>query len=366
MKSKRIQEGKALLNIPIEKKISKKLPIFYNPIMKLNRDISIILINTHQKKELQIALPLAGTGIRGIRFLLELKKNKIKHLYLNDYSEKAIELIKENLKLNKLKTKTQKITTLSTKDANLFLLNSKGFDYIDIDPFGTPNQFLDSAIIRLSRNGILAVTATDTSALCGTYPNSCLRKYWATHNTNTIMHELGLRILIRKVQLIASQHEKALTPIFSYSKDHYMRVFFECEKSKQKTDKILKQHEIINNYGPLWTGQLWDQKLTAKILKNTQKTDKELHQFISIIAEESKINTVGFFNIHQIVKQHKLKTIPKKEALFKEISKKYKISLTHFNPISIKSTISLRELIKTIKKLNKTKKTKKTKKTNET
>ncbi len=356
MKSKTIQEGKALLNIPTTEKISKKLPVFYNPVMKLNRDISILLINSLPKKDLQIALPLAGTGIRGIRFLLELKKHKIKHLYLNDYSEKAIELIKENLKLNKLKTKTQKTTTISTADANLFLLNSKGFDYIDIDPFGTPNPFLNSAITRLSRNSILAVTATDTSALCGTYPNSCLRKYWATHQTNPIMHELGLRILIRKVQLIASQHEKALTPIFSYSKDHYMRIFFECEKSKQKTNKILKQHEIINNYGPLWAGQLWDLKLTENMLKNTQETNKELHQFLSIIAEESKIQTIGFFNIHQIVKQHKLKTIPKKEELFKEISKKHQISLTHFNPISIKSTIPLKELIKTIKKLNKNKK----------
>ncbi|MCU0373510.1 MAG: ATP-binding protein, partial [Ignavibacteria bacterium] len=42
-----------------------------------------------------------------------------------------------------------------------------GFDYIDIDPFGSPCPFLDAAIKRLSRGGILAVTATDTSALAG-------------------------------------------------------------------------------------------------------------------------------------------------------------------------------------------------------
>ena len=41
-----ITEGKAKIKIFEEKKISKKLPIFYNPIMKFNRDISILLLNS--------------------------------------------------------------------------------------------------------------------------------------------------------------------------------------------------------------------------------------------------------------------------------------------------------------------------------
>ena len=44
------------------------------------------------------------------------------------------------------------------------------------------------------------------------------------------MHEIGLRILIRRVQLAGSVYDKALIPILSYSKEHYMRVFFKCEK----------------------------------------------------------------------------------------------------------------------------------------
>ena len=38
------------------------------------------------------------------------------------------------------------------------------FDYIDIDPFGSPNPFLAAAIGRITRNGIVAVTATDTAS----------------------------------------------------------------------------------------------------------------------------------------------------------------------------------------------------------
>ena len=162
--------------------------------------------------------------------------------------------------MNKINSKVR----VFNEDANLFLLNSKGFDYIDIDPFGTPNPYLDSACKRISREGILAVTATDTSALCGTYKDACQRKYWADSKNDCLMHETGLRILIRKVQLVAAQYDKALVPIFSYSKDHYMRVFFRSSKMKNKIDEILKQHKMMGDFGPIWAGKLWDSKLAKK------------------------------------------------------------------------------------------------------
>jgi tRNA(guanine-26,N2-N2) methyltransferase len=242
-----IEEGDSKINLKLDNKISKKLPVFYNPLMKLNRDISIYLLNAYSNlydlKNLRVCLPLAGSGIRGIRFLKELNETIIENIYVNDLSEEAFKSIKKNLKLNKLE-KDQKIV-ISNKDANLFFLESDGFDYIDIDPFGSPNSFLDSAINRLSRKSILAVTATDTAPLCGTFIKTCRRKYWANPLHNELMHEIGLRILIRKVQLIASQYEKALTPILSYSKDHYMRIFFKCEKGKKKVDEIIKQHDTF-------------------------------------------------------------------------------------------------------------------------
>ena len=64
------------------------------------------------------------------------------------------------------------------------------------------------------------------------------------------MHETGLRILIRKIQLVAAQYDKALTPIFSYSKEHYMRAFLKNEKGKHKVDKILKLHGFFKDAGP--------------------------------------------------------------------------------------------------------------------
>jgi len=368
---KQIKESSAVIRIPVENKISKKLPVFYNPVMKLNRDISILLLNSINKKDLRIALPLAGTGVRGIRFLLELKKNKLKQISFNDLNKRAVRLIKENLRLNKISNKkivikTKKTTkrtnkiNISNKDANQFLLDTCGFDYIDIDPFGCPNDFLDSTVKRLSRDSILAVTATDTSALCGTYPKACLRKYWASPLKNELMHEIGLRILIRKAQLIGAQYEKALIPLFSYSHRHYMRAFFICRKSKKDVDEIIKQHAHFQNAGPLWVGPLWNKALVNRMCKliKSKKTDKtkeketnkELIKFLSTIKQESKINVVGFYNIHKIVKKYKIKNIPKKQELIKKIkSKGHMASDTHFNPVGIKSNISLKGLLKILR-----------------
>ncbi|MBU1204304.1 MAG: tRNA (guanine(10)-N(2))-dimethyltransferase [Nanoarchaeota archaeon] len=376
----KIQEGKAGIKAYAAETISKELPVFYNPVMKLNRDISVLLLNSIDKKNMQIALPLAATGIRGIRFLLELKKSIIKNISFNDKSGEAVKLIKSNLKLNKIKL--NKKIKVSELDANLFILNSKGFDYIDIDPFGSPNFLLDSAVKRLGREGILAVTATDTGALCGSYKNACLRKYSGKPLRNEFCHETGLRILIFKIQIVTAQYDKALTPIFSYSKEHYFRVFFKCIKGKKKVDELMKNigyivycssclfrkttRDIFNSNkcpvcgsrldyaGPLWLGQLWDKKLINNMCKNIKNLeDKELVKFLEIIKKESKISSVGFYDVAQVVKHNKLKNIPKKDLLINEIKKAgFKAAETHIKPNSIKSNIELKELLKLIKKIN--------------
>ena len=351
-----ISEGLAKIKIESRKVVSKEMKVFYNPVMSINRDISVLLLNSINKNNMQIADPLAASGIRGIRFLKELSKNKIKNISINDYDKNSIISIKNNLKLNKIKNNGSKIKIFN-EDANLFLLNSAGFDYIDIDPFGSPNFLLNSSIVRLAREGILAVTATDTGALCGSFPDACIRKYWAVPKSDAIMHETGLRILIRKIQLIAAQYDKALTPIFSYSKEHYMRVFLKNEKGKNKAGEILKMHGMFGNAGPMWLGNLFDYKLSAKMHVNSVKNkmfrkNKELIAFLKIIKEESKINSVGFYDIHDICSKNKISFMPTIKKLIKEIEGNgYNASKTHFKGEGIRSNIPLNELIKLLEKL---------------
>jgi len=345
--------------------ITKRMEAFYNPIMEFNRSVTILFLNSVPQERLIVGLPMAATGVRGIRILKEVKKRVMVHF--NDKSEIATKIIKRNLKLNKLSAGF----TVSNLDASIFMLGSKGFSYLDIDPFGTPSPFLDSAVRRVSRQGYLGVTATDTAPLAGTYPKACLRNYWAMPVRNEFMHETGLRILIRKVQLIASQFDKALEPVFSYYRDHYYRVFFRARKSKSAADGLLKQHgwlagcrrclrryhsitpapskcecgAKLNYAGPLWLGKLWDTSFVERMLKHADSNTK---QFLSTIYEESKVNAIGFYTLGMIGKVLKLSELPKKHKLIEKLNKAgYKASPTHFSPegVAIRGNPQLKPLL---------------------
>ena len=108
------------------------------------------------------------------------------------------------------------------------LLEGNLYDYVDIDPFGTPVYFAEHAIKSLSDNGILAVTATDTSCLCGRFVKACLRKYSSRPLNNEFNKETGIRILVWKMQQIAENQGKCLIPIFVHSSDHYLRAYLQC------------------------------------------------------------------------------------------------------------------------------------------
>ena len=337
----------AQILIPREEKISKKMQVFYNPVMEFNRDMSIDVLNSIQLDDMQIGLPLAGTGVRGVRLALELEKGKAKNISMNDLSKEAVVIIEKNVQNN------HTTANVHNMEANQFLLESKGFDYIDIDPFGNPSEFLDTAVKRLARCGILAVTATDTSALCGTYPNVCKRKYWALPIRNELMYEAGLRILIRKVQLMGTQYDKALIPVFSYAKDHYMRVFFKSKKSKSLSAEIFDKHKEIefNNtpiFGPIWTGQLNDTEIVSEMLRRCKKEKNK--KFIETIKKESETNALFYYDIHREIKRYKIQNNPRKQRIINKIKEEgYVASETHFLPTAVKTDIPHEKFLEIIK-----------------
>lgn len=341
-----MQERSITLDIK-EGPISKDLPVFYNPIMQCNRDTSILLLRALDRKGMQLVDPLAGSGIRTLRFLKELPSDMIKLIYVNDYRENFEEQLKEGLKKNGLSDGKLEI---GNKEASDFIWHLKGYDYCDIDPYGSPNSFLDSAMKRLSRDAILAMTTTDTAALCGTYKGVCRRKYWAEPLHNYLMHETGLRILIRKVQLIGAQYEKALIPVFSYSKDHYMRIMFRCKKSKEACDKVLAQHGLFEGKGPMWLGSLGDVEIVGKMIEAMDWEDNELLKFLTTIKGELEVGGVGFYDVHELSKELGLAKIKRSEMIIKELREAgYEVSLTHFRPTGIRTNAEKKTIEKIVK-----------------
>ncbi len=328
------------------------MEVFYNPVMVSNRNLSVLLLNSIKNNHLEIADPLAGSGIRALRFLQELNPNKVNSISVNDAKENFLDTFQKNLQLNSCGPNK---VSIHNEDASMFLLHQTGFDYIEIDPFGSPNPFISAAVARISRGGIIAVTATDTAALTGTYPQVTKRKYWANSLKNYLMHEIGLRILIRKVQLQGIQFDKALIPILSYSKDHYFRVYFRNEKGKEKCDEVVKQHQyflfcnnclnfktsVYNNEicacknkfvfaGQLWAGNLQEEELLKKMVEHNPFPEEQ--KLLELLLGEAKFPQVGFYDLHEIARKLKVDP-PKMETALRKL----KGVRTHFSMTGVRS-----------------------------
>lgn len=358
-----ITEGKAVLTVPVGAP-RKNAEAFYNPDAIVSRDIGIAVISSLGRKNLRMADVLGGTGARTVRLLKEAPKNTIKEIFINDINPKAVSLIKKNIKTNKLSK-----VKVSNSEATLFLMSLNMVDYIDIDPFGSPVPFLDTAMRRLANNGILAIAATDTAALTGASFAACVRKYNSRPLHGEMMHEIGMRILIKKAQEIAAQHEKALTPIYCHSTKHYMRAYFKCEAGAEKAKDTLHEHGFIhfcprclNRFvskfnepkpccniltevaGPLWLGSLWDEKLAKQVNKFCANYP-QTKDITSLIAKESVIDSFTFSlpKISSVLG----KNSPKQKDLFENLKKKgYNVSLSHFGRECVRTDAPLKEVKK--------------------
>jgi tRNA (guanine26-N2/guanine27-N2)-dimethyltransferase len=343
-----IREGAVKLKIPDPKlyKLDSKAPVFYNPAMILNRDLSVLLLKAVGNVESALDL-LAATGVRGLRIK---KEAGVERVYINDASSTAFALMKQNAKLNKLKVIISNLRAhelLACRHKN----KDKKFGYVDIDPFGTPVPFLDAGVKAIveNRGGIIAVTATDTSALCGTYPDACFRKYGAKPLYNYLMNEAGLRILIKKVQEVGAQYDVALTPLFAHTTRHYMRCYLQAARGADKADKILKQIGCFQGAGPMWLGKLWDEQLVEKMYRLTFKMkyiSAETKGLLHTIYRESKIPVVGFYDLAAM----HLKKVPRLYKVIENLwSAGFKAARTHFSRTGIRTNANEKEFIKLLK-----------------
>lgn len=163
--------------------------VFYNPIQEFNRDLSIAVLNTYSKinnnKKLRILEALAASGIRSMRYALEIEN--CTEIVANDFDKKAVELINLNKKFNNV----DQIVKSNFADATVLMNESyskkEWFDSIDLDPYGSPAIFLDSAVRTVRSGGMLLVTATDAGVLCGNGADTCYTKYgrWTKHFCNS-------------------------------------------------------------------------------------------------------------------------------------------------------------------------------------
>ena len=357
-------EGKTKLYVPNPKKykIPENAPVFYNPRFETDRNISVLILKTFfGKRKVNIADVLSGIGVRAIRYANEAGLEA----YANDVQPSAVKLIKKNSKLNNVKIK------ISNMEANKFLIEHKNnrFNCIDIDPFGSPITFLNSAMLAIKpRKSLLCISATDLGALSGIYPRACFRKYFTTAGRTSFNHELGIRNLLMVIFREASKYGFSIKPLLAYHNIHYYRAYCEMVGSKTETSKDIKKigyiayckkcerREVYDAknvdlnckcgnkmmlLGPTWIGKIADKKFLEKVL--VKSSDKEVSRILSLVRKEADIVT-PYYDLHI------LSRVYKKSLKKNEIIEKTKGSETHFCGHGIKTNVSFDVLRNYIKK----------------
>jgi tRNA (guanine26-N2/guanine27-N2)-dimethyltransferase len=314
------------------------------------------------ERRLSLIDGLAGTGARGIRVAVECRGDF--QMVLNDRNPLACNLIRKNIKINSLGNCSVENRHLTS------LLSENDFDYVDIDPFGSPVGFLDAAVQCLRNRGMLAVTATDTAPLCGTFSKACYRRYLARPLRTWYSRETGARILAGYCIRTAAKYDIMLKPALMFFADHYIRVIFDVEKGAKKADSILGEigyvlhmpktgeRKIVNNYihdfserdkeirvaGPLWTGNLHSEKLLSDMkLEGEFHSTARLSKHLSQWRNEARAPPL-FYDTNEIASLTRTEPWPMDTLLEELRSKGFFGCRTHFSPTGFKTDASMEEI----------------------
>ncbi|MDG6907507.1 MAG: tRNA (guanine(10)-N(2))-dimethyltransferase [Nitrososphaerota archaeon] len=222
-----ITEGKTRLVVP-EQQSPTKFPSFFNPMGKFVRNVSMVCYAgftlLDKRSGLVFSDSLAGSGARGIRVANEV--DSFSKIILNDISTTSIDLAKKSAVLNNVVEKCR----FSRSEVNAFLSvreenDGERFDAVDLDPFGTPSPFVDSALRSIKDGGLLSVSATDSGVLCGVYPKVAQRKYLGLPLRTEYSHEVGMRLLFGLLSMTAMRLELSIEPLFCHHDMHYFRTY---------------------------------------------------------------------------------------------------------------------------------------------
>jgi len=353
-----LTEGKVKLKVPNPTKYLRNdgvyepswAPVFYNPAQKLNRDISVLALSAYSAikgESLFLLDAFSGTGVRALRFFKEVPRVSL--AIANDLSERAYRLIKENISLNNAEDNV--LATSVDANALMYLIKSLGktVHYVDIDPFGSPKPYIDSALWCVRNGGLVGVTATDTAPLSGAKWRAGSRHYDAHLTRFQPPHYLGLRVLLGYVARRAASMDRYVNPLVSFANKHYYRLILMVGRGALRADEMITSkvgyliHSPTDNQimivrelrdlwdliegghnpgkeviGPLWVGELGDPKFIGSLRRKLDgeydylPTYSKAKELLKILENESLYKLT--YSLTEIARRIKVNT-PRVQAV---------------------------------------------------
>ncbi|RDX81156.1 putative tRNA (guanine(26)-N(2))-dimethyltransferase 2, partial [Mucuna pruriens] len=160
---------------------------------------------------------LSASGLRALRYAREIEG--IGQVVALDNDKASVDACRRNIKFNGSVACSKVESHLV--DARVYMLtHPKEFDVVDLDPYGSPSVFLDSAVQSVCSGG-----ETGRSAIQSNVNILLAMSFCSTKNC----HGMALRILLASIKSHANRYKRYIVPVLSVQMDFYVR-FCKCNE----------------------------------------------------------------------------------------------------------------------------------------
>ncbi|XP_074308351.1 tRNA (guanine(26)-N(2))-dimethyltransferase 2-like [Silene latifolia] len=337
-----------------------------------------------QPKPTKVLEALSASGLRALRYAREVEG--VDKVVALDNDKASVEACQRNIKFNGSVASAKVESNFA--DARVYMLTHPNeFDVVDLDPYGSPSVFLDSAVQSVVDGGMIMCTATDMAVLCGGNAEVCYSKYGSIPLRSKYCHEMALRILLASIESHANRYKRYIIPVLSVSIDFYIRVFvriyssasamketplklsyvYQCvgcdsfhlqplgrTVTKNKSVKYCPGYGPVipqdctdcgkrfNMGGPIWSAPIHDQEWVTSILTDVKAMKDRYPAYERIVAilttiSEELPDVPLFLCLHNLCATVKC-TAPA-AVIFRSalLNAGYRISGTHASPLGLKT-----------------------------
>ena len=304
--------------------------------MATDRDLGVAVVRAARGAGIPLASAwemTAATGVRGLRLAREA--GPFAAFLLTESHPAACAVLRQNAAAH---------PNVRVQDWDAREPPAEGpFDYVDLDPYGSPVPFVRAALVSVRTGGVLAVTATDMMVLAGAQPAACRRRYGAEPVRGRLGPEGGLRILLAYLAGAAQRAGRRLVPLLSYVRDHHVRVYARLVAAEGASDPVGRIDPGTwsgpdvgdrGPYGPLWLGRLFAPEIVDRLeVPPGAEHPVELRRLLGRFREESTVDVPFYYEANSLARALALARPPAMAELWAALgSAGYSSVRTHVRP----------------------------------
>jgi tRNA (guanine26-N2/guanine27-N2)-dimethyltransferase len=319
--------------------------VFYNAAMRLDRDLNVAVVHAlfpDADRSLAGWDVLAATGVRGLRLLRET--GRFGSLRFTERDPEAFQVLSKNADAYAAQG------ALARAGDARGLSEPCAFDYVDLDPFGTPMPYLDAVLAAVRPGGIIGVTATDLPVLAGVSRGVCETRYGARPIRGDRAPESAIRIVIAAVARRAGALGRRVEPVLAYAHDHYVRMYGRVGSGAIADGPRIRIIEWSawegpplprgGPYGPLWLGSLFEPKTVDRLeVPRSAESPRELARLLERFRDESRVDVPFYYEPNRLAEALALPEPPALGPLLQAIeSQGFPAARSHVRPSAFRTT----------------------------